>query len=85
MVDADRHRGRPPRRWVDDVVDWCGRPLPEVVRLTPDSEEWRSVVTGLNGSQVCHGHETELRFTKKKKKRCKLTVAAVTFIYIFDC
>jgi len=30
MVDRDRHRGRPPRRWVDDIVDWCGRPLPEV-------------------------------------------------------
>ena len=20
MVDGDRHRGRPPRRWVDDIV-----------------------------------------------------------------
>ena len=30
VVDGDRHRGRPPRRWVDDIVDWCGRPLPEV-------------------------------------------------------
>ena len=27
VVDGDRHRGRPPR-WVDDIVDWCGRPLP---------------------------------------------------------
>ena len=22
MVDGDRHRGRPPRRWVDDIVVW---------------------------------------------------------------
>ena len=51
MVDGDRHRGKPPRRWVDDIVDWCGRPLPEVERLTVDREEWRIVVTGLNGSQ----------------------------------
>jgi len=51
MVDVDRHRGRPPRRWVDDVVDWCGRPLPEVVWLTAAREEWRTVVTGLSGSQ----------------------------------
>jgi len=48
MVDGDRHRGR---RWVDDIVDWCGRPLPEVMLLTADREEWRRVVTGLNGSQ----------------------------------
>ena len=47
MVDGDRHRGR----WVDDTMDWCGRPLPEVVRLTADREEWKRVVTGLNGSQ----------------------------------
>jgi len=45
MVDRDRHRGRPPRRWVDDIVDWCGRPLPA------DREEWRRVIIGLNGSQ----------------------------------
>jgi len=36
MVDEDRHRGRPPRRWVHDIVDWCGRPLLEVVRLTAE-------------------------------------------------
>jgi len=39
MVDEDRHRGRPPRRWLDDIVDWCGRPLPEVMRLTANREE----------------------------------------------
>ena len=52
MVDVDRRRGRPPKRWVDDIVDWCGRPLPEVLRLTADREEWRRVVTGLNDSQA---------------------------------
>ena len=40
-VDRDRHRGRPPRRWMNDIVDWCGRPLPEVVWLAADREEWR--------------------------------------------
>jgi len=51
MVDGDRRRDKPPRRWVDDIVDWCGRPLPEVVRLTAAREEWRRVTTGLSGSQ----------------------------------
>jgi len=39
MVHADRHKARPPRRWVDDIVDWCGRPLPEMVWLTADCEK----------------------------------------------
>ena len=64
IVDRDQHRGRPPRRWVDDIVDWCGRPLPEVVWLMADREEWRRVVTGLNGSQGPG-------VTKKKKKKKK--------------
>jgi len=50
MVDGDRDRGRSPRL-VDDIVDRCGRLLPEVVRLTAHREEWRRVVTGLNGLQ----------------------------------
>ena len=51
MVDGDRHRGKPPRRWVDDMVDWCGRSLLEVVWLTAAREEWRRVITGLSRSQ----------------------------------
>jgi len=51
MVDGDRHRGTPPRRWVDDIVDWCSRPLRKwCMWLTADREEWKRVVTGLNGS-----------------------------------
>jgi len=53
MMDVDRLQAdQPPTRWMDDIVDWCGRrSLPEVVWLTADREEWRRVVTGLNGSQ----------------------------------
>jgi len=47
-IEADHQEGG----WImDDVVDWCGRPLPEVVWLTAAREEWRTVVTGLSGSQ----------------------------------
>ena len=49
---TDIQADQPPTRWMDDIVDWCGRrSLPEVVWLTADREEWRRVVTGLNGSQ----------------------------------
>jgi len=48
-------------------VDWCSRPLPEVVRLTADKEEWRRVVTGFNSSQ---GHELK----RKRRTVIKLQV-----------
>jgi len=31
MVGGDRPHGRPPRRWSDNIMDWCGCSLPEVV------------------------------------------------------
>ena len=48
MVEGDRPRGRPPRRWSDDITDWCGCSLPEAVRLENDRQQWRRI-TGLNG------------------------------------
>jgi len=48
MVEGDRPRGRPPRRWCDDIADWCRCRIPEAVRLANDGEERRRI-TGLNG------------------------------------
>jgi len=47
MVEGDRTRRRPARRWSDDITDWCGCSLPEAVQLASDREKWR--VIGLNG------------------------------------
>jgi len=42
MVDGDRTRGRPPRRWVDDIIDWCGCTLPATVHLNRmEREDWQ--------------------------------------------
>ena len=53
MVNGSRPRGRPPRRWSDDIADWCGCDLPETVRLTQNRRQWceliEKTVTGLNG------------------------------------
>ena len=49
-------------------MDWCGRPLPEVVQLTAGREEWRRVVTGFNGSQ---------RPRVKKKIICSSVVSEI--------
>ena len=48
MVDGDRTR-----RWVDDIIDWCGCTLPDAVHLTVNRIEWKEriddVVAGLDG------------------------------------
>jgi len=53
MVDGDRTRGRPPRRWIDDITDWCGCTLPAAVHLTVNTTQWNEkiddVVAGLDG------------------------------------
>ena len=60
-VDGDRHRGRPARRWRDDIVDWCGCPLPEVVKQC----SWRQTEKsgeGLSVASTAHkGHELRTR------------------------
>jgi len=52
MVDGDRTRGRPPRRWVDDIIDWYGCAFPDAVHLTVNRIEWKEkiddVVAGLD-------------------------------------
>jgi len=50
MVEGDRPRGRPAKRWPDDITYWCGCSLPEAVQLAFDREKWRERgVVGLNG------------------------------------
>ena len=53
MVDGDRTRGRPPIRWVDDIIDWCGCTLPAAVHLTMNRTQWNEkiddVIVGFDG------------------------------------
>ena len=43
MVQGKRKKGRPKRRWREDVVDWCEAcsGLDEINALTRDREAWR--------------------------------------------
>jgi len=34
MTDGTRPRGRPPRKWSDDIEEWYNCTSPEAVRLT---------------------------------------------------
>ena len=39
MVEGNRPRGRPTRRWSDDITDWRGCTLPEAVQLANDRDK----------------------------------------------
>lgn len=47
QVQGKRSRGRPQKRWIDNIkedVTTMGMPLVEATRLTQDREGWRSLV-----------------------------------------
>ena len=43
-IDGKRNRGRPRRRWLDDIKDWTGRPLAECTAMARDRDQWRMTV-----------------------------------------
>ena len=49
MVEGCRSRGRPPRRWIDDIPEWCEMDLCEVIRVAIDREMWRKLTTSPDG------------------------------------
>ena len=53
MIEGSRPRGRPVRRWIDDITDWCNCDIGMAVTLAQDRRAWSSkvqaIVNGLNG------------------------------------
>jgi len=43
-IDGKRRRGRPMRRWKDDIKDWSNRSVAECSRLARDRPQWRLLV-----------------------------------------
>ena len=43
-VHGQRPRGRPKRRWMDDVKDWCGRSCAACTAAARDRGAWRRIV-----------------------------------------
>ena len=42
-IPGSRKRGRPSRRWYQDLTDWTGKSLAELCRATNDRQEWRTL------------------------------------------
>jgi len=45
MVEGKRRQGRPARRWIDDILKWCGKDLRDAASMTEDRIKWRQFVT----------------------------------------
>ena len=44
MVEGERRPGRPVRRWIDDILMWCGQDVQEAMMITVDRDNWRRFV-----------------------------------------
>ena len=42
-IPGSRKRGRPSRRWLQDLTNWTGKSLTELCRATADREKWRTL------------------------------------------
>ena len=49
MVEVRRPRGRPLRRWVDDITDWCQMVLCAVTTMAHDRKLWKELTTSPDG------------------------------------
>lgn len=44
MVEGKRRRGRPRKTWIDDVTQWTGLSIKEMIRLAKERTQWRNIV-----------------------------------------
>ena len=43
-VPGGRRRGRPKKRWDDNIKEWTELPLAKILRLAEDKDGWRKIV-----------------------------------------
>ena len=44
IMDGKNKRGRPKRRWTDDLADWCNKDICTLCRLAMDRKKWTHLV-----------------------------------------
>ena len=44
-ISGKKRRGRPRRRWTDDIRDWMGSSFAECTRMAQERELWRTMVS----------------------------------------
>ena len=44
MVEGEGRPGRRVRRWIDDILMWCGKDVQEAMMMTVYRDNWRRIV-----------------------------------------
>ena len=44
IMDGKNKRGRPKRRWTDDLADWCNKDICNLYTLVMDRNKWTHLV-----------------------------------------
>ena len=57
-VEGTRKRGRPKRVWMDEIKNWTGRNVEELLRLAENRSVWSRVVMNIASPQWPHGFGT---------------------------
>ena len=57
MVEGERRLGRPVRRWIHDILMWCGQHVQEAMMMTVDRDNWRRFVAIAPTVLADHGSE----------------------------
>ena len=68
MVEGERQPGRPARRWIDDILMWCGQDIKGAVMMTDDRDNWRRFVASPYGPRW----PREQRRRRRMIKICRL-------------
>jgi len=72
IMDGKNKRGRPKRRWTDDLADWCNKDICNLYTLAMDRKKWTHLVkyvVDTNGTGI---EPMEQERERKRVMDCRL-------------
>jgi len=62
IMDGKNKRGRPKKRWTDDLVDWCNKGYRNPLYIGDGQDEMDTF------REICHGHQRALSPWGKRQR-----------------
>ena len=51
MIEGKRRRGRPQRRWITDIHEWCDTSWADINKIVIDGVIWKSICSYMTNNQ----------------------------------
>ena len=83
IMDGKNKRGRPKRRWTDDLADWCNKVICNLYTLAMDRKKWTHLVkyvVDTNGHWA-HGARERERERENLQNFVKWTFAIISYVF----